>query len=62
MSAPRGAAPVTPTEPTEKKGLSKYVSRVKSVMRKKDGSKRFSISSKSPIVIAPSAGPRYDSN
>jgi hypothetical protein len=38
------------------------VTRMKSVLRKKDGSKRFSISSKSPIVI-PSAGEtRYDLN
>jgi hypothetical protein len=58
MSAPRADVPETVAE---KKGLSKYVTRMKTVLRRKDGSKRFSISSRSPIVIPSTGEPRYDS-
>ena len=39
----------------EKKGLSKIVSRMKTVLRRSDGSKRLSLSSRTP---AAAAGPR----
>lgn len=39
-----------PGVPVEKKGLSKYMSRMKTVLKRGDGSKRLSFSGKSPVV------------
>jgi hypothetical protein len=47
MSAPVGEGAAIPVE-EKKKGLSKYVSRMKSVLKRSDGSKRLSFSGKTP--------------
>jgi hypothetical protein len=60
MSTPANEAPEVAVE--KKKGLSKYVSRIKSVLKRSDGSKRLSFLSRTPVATtaATSAGPRYD--
>ncbi|KAM3069392.1 hypothetical protein ACMFMG_005498 [Clarireedia jacksonii] len=52
-SAPRGSAP--PPAEDKKKGLSKMVSRMKTVLRRSDGSKRFSMTARTPATAGPSA-------
>jgi len=45
MSAPAQQGPTAPVE-EKKKGLSKYVQRMKTVLKRSDGSKRLSFSSR----------------
>ncbi|KAH9223117.1 hypothetical protein DL95DRAFT_125850 [Leptodontidium sp. 2 PMI_412] len=55
MSAPARDGPAVPAE--KKGGLSKIVSRMKTVLKRSDGSKRLSFSAKSAPAIATTAGP-----
>lgn len=52
MSTPGNEEPEAVVE--KKRGLSKYVSRMKSVLRRSDGSKRLSFSSRTPVVATAS--------
>ncbi|KAH7342262.1 hypothetical protein BKA65DRAFT_478159 [Rhexocercosporidium sp. MPI-PUGE-AT-0058] len=55
MSAPAREGPAVPAE--KKGGLSKIVSRMKTVLKRSDGSKRLSFSSKSAPAVAPAVAP-----
>lgn len=58
MSAPANSGPAAPTEEKKKGGFGKYLTRMKTVLKKSDGSKRLSLSGKSSGTAAPAiAGP-----
>lgn len=52
MSAPAKDGPAAPAEEKKKGGMSKYLTRMKTVLKRGDGSKRLSFSGKSPATPA----------